>query len=117
MIALEKVVRLADEAANRCEDPAELKSALRDLGYLAFTSPTPHFQSDVIMSHVAHATYAAGLTALTGSAAQAQDAMDYTLEAARTAGAEDIERSLAEELARVRRTVAVPLSFAPSAAL
>jgi len=109
---LERVVRLAEEAATRHVDSAELKRALRDLGHLAFTSPSIHdFQSDVLVSHVAHAVYAAGLTALTGSTAYAQDTLDYAMKAARAAGAADTEALIREGLHRMRK---VPAHSAPS---
>jgi hypothetical protein len=116
---LEKVVRLAEETATRWVEPSEFKHALRDLGHLAFTSPAPHdFYSDVVLSYVAHAVYAAGLTVLTGSTAHAQDALDYTLEAARAAGATDIEASVREGLYSLRRlsVVSTPTDPAPKAA-
>jgi hypothetical protein len=106
---LEKVVRLAEESVIQTVDLHEIKSALRDLGHLAFTSPAPFgFPSDVILSHVAHAVYAAGLTLLTGSTVHGQDTLDYTLEAARAAGATDIEASVRESLFSLRRSSLVP---------
>jgi hypothetical protein len=106
---LEMVVRLAEEAATGWVDQVAFKLALRDLGHLAFTSPAPYgYQSDVVVSYVAHAVYAAGLTVLTGSTAHAQDSLDYTLEAARAAGAADVEASVRECLYALRRVSALP---------
>ena len=106
---LETVVRLTEEAVGGCVDAVEFKSALRDLGHLAFSSPAPYaFQTDVVLSYVAHAVYAGGLTALTGSTSHAQDALDYTLEAARAAGAADVENSVRESLYALRRIVVLP---------
>jgi hypothetical protein len=105
---LETVVRLTEEAAGWV-DTVEFKSALRDLGHLAFSSPAPYaFQTDVVLSYVAHAVYAGGLTALTGSTSHAQDALDYTLEAARAAGAADVEHCVRESLYALRRIAVLP---------
>jgi hypothetical protein len=112
---LEKVVRLAEETATRWVEPTEFKLALRDLGHLAFISPAPlGFHSDVVLSYVAHAVYAAGLTVLTGSTAHAQDALDYTLEAARAAGAADVEASVREGLYSLRRLTVVSTPIDPA---
>jgi hypothetical protein len=106
---LETVVRLAEEAAAGWVDAAELKNALRDLGHLAFTSPPPYaFQTDVVVSYIAHAVYAAGLTVLTGSTSHVQDTLDYTLEAARAAGAADLETIVRESLYVLRRKAVLP---------
>jgi hypothetical protein len=113
---LERVVRLAEDAATRHVDPAELQPALRDLGHLAFTSPAPcSFRSEVLLAHVAHAVYAAGLTALTGSTAYAQDTLDYAMEAARAAGAAEVEASIREGLHRIRKVPSHPVPSEPVA--
>lgn len=110
---LESVVRLAEGAMTSSTDAAELFPALRALGHLAFTSPRPSpygLRSEVILSQVAHAVYAAGLTVLTGSAAHAQDALEYTLEASNAAGVTEVEATARDWLFSLRKSAVPPYS-------
>jgi hypothetical protein len=101
---MEETVRIAELTATRSVDPTALTVSLRKLGHLAFTTPTPSSSlSDEAISQIAHAAYAVGLAALTGSAAQAEDALNYALEAVQTMGSRDTETAIREELHHVRQ--------------
>jgi hypothetical protein len=101
---MEETVQIAELTATRSVDPTTLTMSLKKLGHLAFTTPTPTSSlSDEAISQVAHAAYAVGLAALTGSAAQAEDALTYALEAVQTMGSRDTENAIREELRRVRQ--------------
>src|SRR5262249_2314137 len=109
LVELETVVRLVEEAATGWVDSSALRTALRDLGHLAFTSPPPYsFRTGVVLSYIAHAVYAAGLRALTGWPSHVQDTVEYALEAARTAGTADVETSVRECLYALRRKAVLP---------
>jgi hypothetical protein len=104
---MDNAVRLAEESVTGSVNLTDLEAAVRAAGQLAFASVTQsRFRTDMIIGHVAHAAYAAGCTALSGSAAHAQDALDYALEAARAAGAREAESGIREELRRIRRPTA-----------
>ena len=101
---MDNAVRLAEQSVTGSVNLTDLEAAVRAAGQLAFASVTQsRFRTDMIIGHVAHAAHAAGCTALSGSAAHAQDALDYALEAARAAGARDTECAIREELRRIRR--------------
>jgi hypothetical protein len=76
---------------------------MRATGGMAYASLTQsRFRSDTIIGHVAFAAFAAVRTALSRSPIHAKDARDYAYEAARAAGAKDMQNSLDEELRRIR---------------
>jgi hypothetical protein len=101
---MENAVQIAELTATRSVDPNALTASLKRLGHLAFTTPTPTSSlNDEAICQVAHAAYAVGLAALTGSAAQAEDALTYALEAVQTMGSRETENAIREELRRVRQ--------------
>jgi hypothetical protein len=101
---MDNAIQLAEKSVTAGVNVADLEAAVRAAGQLAFASVTQQrFRTDMIISHVAHAAHAAGCTALTGSAAHAQDALDYAFEAARAAGNRETESAIREELRRIRR--------------
>ena|ERR1700687_878978 len=101
---MEETVQIAELTATRSVDPNALTASLKKLGHLAFTTPTPTSSlNDEAISQVAHAAYAVGLAALTGCAAQAEDALNYALGAVQTMGSRDTETAIREELHNVRQ--------------
>jgi hypothetical protein len=101
---MDNAVRLAEQSVTGSVNLPDLEAAVRAAGQLAFASVTQsRFRTDMVIGHVAHSAYAAARTALSGSAAHAQDALDYAFEAARTAGARETESLIREELRRLRK--------------
>jgi hypothetical protein len=101
--AMEEALILAADSVLDEVSPELLEIALHATGRLADVFLTRCRQrSELALGHIAHAVRAAVRTALTGLWEHARDAMDYTLEAARSTGVWTLEELAGEEARSIR---------------